>query len=180
MYVAKEARTYFEAGSDRGALLGTIKGVFLPCLQNILGVILFLRLPWIAGQAGIVSSLLVVLICVATTIPTTLSMSAIATNGRIPAGGPYYVVSRNLGPEFGGSIGLAFFFGAAIAASMYILGAIEALQDVAGIKDAFGFDRQVGLGPSSHPCTVPPYSRASCRLNLSSLCPSSPSSCSSA
>lgn len=66
-----------------GALLGTMRGVYLPCLQNILGVILFLRLPWIAGQAGIIQAWIVVLLCVATTVPTALSLSSIATNGEL-------------------------------------------------------------------------------------------------
>mgnify|MGYP003320857035 CR=1 FL=1 len=57
-------------------MLGTLLGVFVPCLQNILGVILFLRLPWIAAQAGIVLSLVIVALCVSTTYATSLSMSA--------------------------------------------------------------------------------------------------------
>ena len=109
--------------------LGTIKGVFLPCTQNILGVILFLRLPWITAQAGVIQATAVVLLCVLSTSLTSLSLSALATNGQVQAGGPYYVVSRNLGHEVGGAIGVIFYLGTTIAASMYILGAIEALQD---------------------------------------------------
>jgi hypothetical protein len=33
--------------------LGTLMGVFVPCTQNILGAILYLRLSWIVGQAGV-------------------------------------------------------------------------------------------------------------------------------
>lgn len=58
---------------------------------------------------------------------TAISMSAIATNGVVPAGGPYFMISRNLGPEFGGSIGLLFYIGTTLAASMYIVGGIEIL-----------------------------------------------------
>lgn len=58
---------------------------------------------------------------------TAISMSAIATNGVVPAGGPYFMISRNLGPEFGGAIGLLFFIGTTFAASMYICGGIEIL-----------------------------------------------------
>lgn len=43
--------------------MGTLMGVYLPCLQNIFGVILFLRLTWIVGMAGIIQSLLIVLMC---------------------------------------------------------------------------------------------------------------------
>lgn len=43
--------------------MGTFMGVYLPCLQNILGVILFLRLTWIVGTAGILESLVIVGLC---------------------------------------------------------------------------------------------------------------------
>lgn len=43
--------------------MGTLMGVYLPCLQNIFGVILFLRLTWMVGTAGVLQALLIVLIC---------------------------------------------------------------------------------------------------------------------
>ncbi|XP_075396941.1 solute carrier family 12 member 7 isoform X2 [Tenrec ecaudatus] len=105
--------------------MGTFIGVYLPCLQNILGVILFLRLTWIVGVAGVLESLLIVSLCCACTMLTTISMSAIATNGVVPAGGSYYMISRSLGPEFGGAVGLCFYLGTTFAGAMYILGTIE-------------------------------------------------------
>ncbi|KAG5270067.1 hypothetical protein AALO_G00188300 [Alosa alosa] len=105
--------------------MGTLMGVYLPCLQNIFGVILFLRLTWIVGMAGVVQSFLIVLMCCACTMLTAISMSAIATNGVVPAGGAYFMISRSLGPEFGGAVGLCFYLGTTFAAAMYILGAIE-------------------------------------------------------
>ncbi|XP_034381230.1 solute carrier family 12 member 4 isoform X2 [Cyclopterus lumpus] len=105
--------------------MGTLMGVYLPCLQNIFGVILFLRLTWIVGMAGIMQSLLIVLMCCSCTMLTAISMSAIATNGVVPAGGAYFMISRSLGPEFGGAVGLCFYLGTTFASAMYILGAIE-------------------------------------------------------
>ncbi|CAL8243370.1 unnamed protein product [Lota lota] len=105
--------------------MGTLMGVYLPCLQNIFGVILFLRLTWIVGTAGIAQSLIIVLMCCSCTMLTAISMSAIATNGVVPAGGAYFMISRSLGPEFGGAVGLCFYLGTTFAAAMYILGAIE-------------------------------------------------------
>ncbi|KAI2667540.1 Solute carrier family 12 member 7 [Labeo rohita] len=108
-----------------GPQMGTFIGVFLPCMQNILGVILFLRLTWIVGTAGIVESLAIVFMCCSCTMLTAISMSAIATNGVVPAGGSYYMISRALGPEFGGAVGFCFYLGTTFAGSMYILGTME-------------------------------------------------------
>lgn len=105
--------------------MGTFMGVYLPCLQNIFGVILFLRLTWVVGTAGILQAFAIVLICCCCTMLTAISMSAIATNGVVPAGGSYFMISRALGPEFGGAVGLCFYLGTTFAAAMYILGAIE-------------------------------------------------------
>ncbi|XP_062336799.1 solute carrier family 12 member 7-like isoform X2 [Osmerus eperlanus] len=107
--------------------MGTFIGVYLPCMQNILGVILFLRLTWIVGTAGIMETFAIVFMCCACTMLTAISMSAIATNGVVPAGGSYYMISRSLGPEFGGAVGLCFYLGTTFAGSMYILGTIEIL-----------------------------------------------------
>uniref|UniRef100_A0A8C9TIG4 Solute carrier family 12 member 7 n=1 Tax=Scleropages formosus TaxID=113540 RepID=A0A8C9TIG4_SCLFO len=105
--------------------MGTFIGVYLPCMQNILGVILFLRLTWIVGTAGVLETFAIVFMCCSCTMLTAISMSAIATNGVVPAGGSYYMISRSLGPEFGGAVGLCFYLGTTFAGSMYILGTIE-------------------------------------------------------
>ncbi|XP_073461277.1 solute carrier family 12 member 4 [Aquarana catesbeiana] len=107
--------------------MGTLMGVYLPCLQNIFGVILFLRLTWIVGIAGVLQTLVIILVCCCCTLLTAISMSAIATNGVVPAGGSYFMISRSLGPEFGGAVGLCFYLGTTFAGAMYILGAIEIL-----------------------------------------------------
>uniref|UniRef100_A0A8D0H1M2 Amino acid permease/ SLC12A domain-containing protein n=1 Tax=Sphenodon punctatus TaxID=8508 RepID=A0A8D0H1M2_SPHPU len=107
--------------------MGTFIGVYLPCLQNILGVILFLRLTWIVGTSGVLETFIIVFMCCACTMLTAISMSAIATNGVVPAGGSYYMISRSLGPEFGGAVGLCFYLGTTFAGAMYILGTIEIL-----------------------------------------------------
>ncbi|XP_026208454.1 solute carrier family 12 member 6 [Anabas testudineus] len=107
--------------------MGTFMGVYLPCLQNIFGVILFLRLTWVVGTAGVLQALCIVFICCCCTLLTAISMSAIATNGVVPAGGSYFMISRSLGPEFGGAVGLCFYLGTTFAGAMYILGAIEIL-----------------------------------------------------
>ncbi|XP_030609659.1 solute carrier family 12 member 6 isoform X2 [Archocentrus centrarchus] len=107
--------------------MGTLMGVYLPCLQNIFGVILFLRLTWVVGTAGVLQAFCIVFMCCCCTMLTAISMSAIATNGVVPAGGSYFMISRSLGPEFGGAVGLCFYLGTTFAGAMYILGAVEIL-----------------------------------------------------
>lgn len=108
-----------------GARMGTLIGVYLPCIQNIFGVILFIRLTWVVGTAGALQGFLIVLCCCCVTMLTAISMSAIATNGVVPGGGSYFMISRSLGPEFGGAVGMLFYTGTTLAAAMYIIGAVE-------------------------------------------------------
>lgn len=61
------------------------------------------------------------------TFLTAISMSAIATNGVVPGGGSYFMISRSLGPEFGGAVGVLFYLGTSVASSMYIIGSVEIL-----------------------------------------------------
>uniref|UniRef100_A0AAX7TYZ0 Solute carrier family 12 member 1 n=1 Tax=Astatotilapia calliptera TaxID=8154 RepID=A0AAX7TYZ0_ASTCA len=109
---------------------GWIRGVLVRCMLNIWGVMLFIRLSWVFGQAGWgLGIVIIALSCVVTTI-TGISMSAICTNGVVRGGGAYYMISRSLGPEFGGSIGLIFAFANAVGVSMYVVGFAETVVDL--------------------------------------------------
>ncbi|KAL7540066.1 hypothetical protein ACHAXR_009825 [Thalassiosira sp. AJA248-18] len=109
--------------------LGTLHGVYFPCLQSILGVILFLRLTHITSQAGCLFTSLLILISSASTLLTWSSLSAIVTNGQIQGpSGPYYVISRTLGADIGCSLGLLYYIGNTLSCSMFVLGAAEAVQ----------------------------------------------------
>lgn len=113
-------------GATSPAGFGTIGGVFTPCTLTILGVIMFLRFGFVVGEAGIWHALLIVLAAKAITTLTALSLCAIATNTRVKGGGPYYLISRSLGVEFGGAIGLVFYLAQAVSVSMYVIGFAEA------------------------------------------------------
>lgn len=99
-------------------------------MLNIWGVMLFIRLSWIVGQAGIGLSVLVIAMATVVTTITGLSTSAIATNGFVRGGGAYYLISRSLGPEFGGAIGLIFAFANAVAVAMYVVGFAETVVEL--------------------------------------------------
>uniref|UniRef100_A0A452UR99 Solute carrier family 12 member 3 n=1 Tax=Ursus maritimus TaxID=29073 RepID=A0A452UR99_URSMA len=149
----------YTAESKGVVKFGWIKGVLVRCMLNIWGVMLFIRLSWIVGQAGIgkqsyilfdsfescephkiqtigiTLSLSVVVIIMATVVTTItgLSTSAIATNGFVRGGkfrGAYYLISRSLGPEFGGAIGLIFAFANAVAVAMYVVGFAETVVEL--------------------------------------------------
>uniref|UniRef100_A0A8C9FYA2 Solute carrier family 12 member 3 n=1 Tax=Pavo cristatus TaxID=9049 RepID=A0A8C9FYA2_PAVCR len=100
------------------------------CMLNIWGVILYLRLPWITAQAGIALTWLIILMSVTVTTITGLSISAISTNGKVKSGGTYFLISRSLGPELGGSIGLIFAFANAVAVAMHTVGFAETVRDL--------------------------------------------------
>ena len=114
--------------------LGTWDGVFMPVSLNILGIILFLRFGFILGQAGLLGAVFLLLVSYAIDTLTAMSLSAISTNGQVRGGGAYYLISRSLGPEFGGSIGLIFFAGQALNAAMNVLGFVESLTDAFGVS----------------------------------------------
>ncbi|NXS61640.1 S12A3 protein, partial [Brachypteracias leptosomus] len=126
-----------EAGGELGRVpapepirFGWVKGVMIRCMLNIWGVILYLRLPWITAQAGIALTWLIILMSVTVTTITGLSISAISTNGKVKSGGTYFLISRSLGPELGGSIGLIFAFANAVAVAMHTVGFAETVRDL--------------------------------------------------
>lgn len=101
---------------------GTFGGVFTPDVLTILGVIMYLRLGWVVGNAGILGALAIILLSKAISICTGLSMSSITTNIKIGAGGAYSIISKSLGLEAGGSIGIPFYISLMLSAALYIVG----------------------------------------------------------
>jgi len=104
---------------------GTFGGVFTPDVLTILGVIMYLRLGWVVGNAGFLGALLIILLAKIITICTALSMSSITTNIKIGAGGAYSIISKSLGLEAGGSIGIPFYISQTLSAALYIVGFTE-------------------------------------------------------
>jgi len=104
---------------------GMFGGVFTPSILTILGVIMYLRLPWVVGNAGLYAALGIVAVAHVISVCTGLSISSIATDKNVGAGGPYYIVSRSLGLPIGGTLGLALFLGLAFSISLYVIGFSE-------------------------------------------------------
>jgi len=114
---------------------GWIVGVLVRCVLNIWGVMLFLRMSYIVGEAGVLQTVLIILMSTVVTTLTTTSMSAICTNGVVKGGGAYYLISRSLGPEFGGAIGIIFSLANAIAVALYVVGFAETVRDLMREQD---------------------------------------------
>eukprot|EP00947_MAST-08B_sp_MAST-8B-sp1_P003936 g3936.t1 len=93
-----------------------------------MGIILFLRFGWGVGQAGVLGVLAVLAIAFTLATLTVLSFSTIVTNGNMEGGGSYFMISRSLGPEFGGAIGLLFYLAYAVGVCFYIIGFATEVQ----------------------------------------------------
>uniref|UniRef100_A0A4W3HWC5 Solute carrier family 12 member 9 n=1 Tax=Callorhinchus milii TaxID=7868 RepID=A0A4W3HWC5_CALMI len=88
---------------------------------------------FVVGQAGLYQAILMFIVAYLIVNMTVLSVCAISTNGALDAGGAYYMISRALGPEFGGSIGVMFFFANVCGSALYILGLVESIVDTFGV-----------------------------------------------
>lgn len=51
-----------------------------------------------------------------------------------PTGGTYFLISRSLGPELGGSIGLIFAFANAVGVAMHTVGFAETVRDLLQVR----------------------------------------------
>jgi amino acid transporter len=114
-------------GGVQQGRFGTFGGVFTPCVLTILGVIMFMRTGYVVGHAGLWLAFAILGISKLITTLTTLSLSAICTNIEMRVGGVYFMISRVLGPDFGGSIGITLFVAQAVSVAFYAIGFTEAL-----------------------------------------------------
>ena len=119
---------------------GTFGGVFTPTLLTILGVIMYLRMGWVVGNAGLLGTWLIIIVSFLITLCTALSMSAITTNIRIGAGGAYAIISQALGLEVGGSLGIPRYISQGLAVTMYIFGFREGWLGIFPGHDPFLVD----------------------------------------
>ncbi len=116
------------AATPAAGRFGTFSGVFTPNVLTILGIILFLRTGWVVGQAGLAGALIIILLANAISLLTGLSLSSIATSMNVKAGGNYFLISRSLGLEIGGAIGIPLYLSQAISVAFYIIGFVEAMS----------------------------------------------------
>ncbi len=130
-----------EVVTGRADGLGTFGGVFTPSILTILGVIMYLRFGWVVGNVGLLGTLIIVTLSTLITFLTGLSISEIATDQRVRIGGAYYMISRSLGIETGGAVGIPLYLAQALSVALYTVGFAESVVRVFPQLD----QRTVGL-----------------------------------
>ena len=107
--------------------LNTMSGVFCPIALSMFAISIFMRMSFVVAHAGVLQTLLQLGLCFIIIFCTLLSVCSLATNGAIDGGGVYHMISRALGPEFGGSIGILFFLATIIGNGQSVAALVEAL-----------------------------------------------------
>ncbi|KAK9239121.1 amino acid permease-domain-containing protein [Lipomyces kononenkoae] len=129
-----------EKKSQESPKMGTFSGVFIPTTLNVLSILMFLRFGFILGQVGVIGMIGILIISYVIDLLTVLSISAISTNGTVRGGGAYYMISRSLGAEFGGSIGIVFYIGQVLNAGLNVVGFVEPI--ISNFGNEFGLTSQ--------------------------------------
>ncbi len=115
------------SSSRKSVKFGTFLGVYTQSILTILGLIMYLRFGWVVGNVGLYNTIFIVLMASAITFITGLSASAIATNIKVGVGGEYYMISRSLGLEPGGAIGIPLYLCRTLSVTFYCYGLAEAI-----------------------------------------------------
>ncbi|MEA3446152.1 MAG: amino acid permease [Bacteroidota bacterium] len=125
--MGKQNKTMSEQKVQQPVKFGTFLGVFTPSVLTILGVMMYLRFGWVLGNLGLPLTLLTVVLASGITFITGLSASAIATNMKVGIGGEYYMISRSLGVQLGGAIGIPLFLSRTLSLTLYAFGLAESI-----------------------------------------------------
>jgi len=91
---------------------------------------MYLRFGWVVGNVGLLGTLIIVTLSTSITFLTALSIAAIATNQNVKTGGAYYMISRSLGIESGGAVGIPLYIAQALSVALYTIGFAESVAIV--------------------------------------------------
>ncbi len=125
--------------------LGTFGGVFTPSILTILGLVLFLLVPYVVGAVGLGRALIILALSTLVSVLTSMSLATVATNMRVGGGGEYYIISRTLGIEFGGAVGVVLYLALSVSIAFYSIGFAEAVVTALG-GSATGLVQLVAAG----------------------------------
>uniref|UniRef100_A0A7E4VC66 AA_permease domain-containing protein n=1 Tax=Panagrellus redivivus TaxID=6233 RepID=A0A7E4VC66_PANRE len=96
--------------------------VMVTVLVNIFGIVIFMRMGWIVGTAGVSGALALLAISVITVLVTVFSAIGICQRCQVQSGGIYFLISHVLGCQIGGAISLVYVFGQAVGSSLVAVG----------------------------------------------------------
>ncbi len=88
---------------------------------------MYLRFGWVVGNVGLIGTLMIVTLSTSITFLTSLSIASISTNTKVKAGGAYYMISRSLGLEIGGALGIPLYLAQTFSVALYVMGFSESL-----------------------------------------------------
>ncbi len=125
-----------DAETSEGGTLGTFGGVFTPSILTILGLVLFLLVPSVVGSVGLVQALIILGISTSVSVLTSISLAVVATNMKVRGGGEYFLISRTLGIEFGGAVGIVLYLAISVSIAFYAIGFAEAVVAALGSESA--------------------------------------------
>jgi amino acid transporter len=101
--------------------------VFTPSVLTILGLVLFLRVAYVVGSVGLVRALIILTLATTVSVLTSISLATVATNMKVRGGGEYFLISRTLGVEFGGAVGVVLYLAISVSIAFYAIGFAEAV-----------------------------------------------------
>lgn len=110
--------------------IGTFLGVFVPNVTMMFGVIFFLRLGLIVSHTGIIQMLFIIGLSLCLMLITSASIAAVATNMKVGGGGAYYLITRTLGIEIGGALGVTLFISQLLSIALTITGFAYLFVDI--------------------------------------------------
>jgi amino acid transporter len=125
--IMSEGTTAARDTTEPAQKFGTFLGVYTPSVLTILGLIMYLRFGWVVGNVGLGITIVIVLLASSITFITAMGASAIATNMRVGVGGEYFMISRSLGLELGGAIGIPLFLCRTLSITFYSYGLSESM-----------------------------------------------------
>ncbi|KAH7724654.1 Protein F10E7.9 [Aphelenchoides avenae] len=108
-------------------LIGTWDGVFPTVMVNIFGIVVFIRMGWIVGTAGVSHAVLLLILSTIFCLITVFSAIGICERCKLQSGGIYFLISHVLGGQIGGTVGLLYVFGQATATGLVAYGFGESM-----------------------------------------------------
>jgi len=88
---------------------------------------MYLRFGWVVGNVGLIGTLIIVTLSTSITFLTSLSIASIATDQHVKIGGAYYMISRSLGLETGGAVGIPLYIAQTLSVALYTIGFAESV-----------------------------------------------------